>query len=404
MNKPLHILQVCGRLPYPPLDGGAIGIYNITRSLARRGHRITMATFGTDESRAERMRELCDVHLVHHDTSTRSRKIVLNLFSRFPVTMQKYQTPKMNALLESLCREARYDVVHVDHIHMSPYGALLQEQFGLPYVLREHNFETILHERFADAHQPPLLHAYLAMQARRLRRFETEQLAFPDVCAAITDEDAGRISEVSNVRVRVIPAGVDLEEFSPLDPNREEAAHVTIIGSLRWQPNLDAVRWFLDNIWPLFKAQESRAELSIVGESPPAWLKERKDPSIHIHGFVEDLRDLISRSTILVVPLRIGGGMRIKLLEYFALGKAVVATPVGAEGNRGKDDVHLMIREDPASFAAAMLTLVQQPEKRRQLGASARALVEQEYSWDVVAQQFEEAYNEAIAVRRGRTA
>ncbi len=403
MNKPLNILQICTRLPYPPLDGGAIGIYNITRSLAARGHHITMATFGTDESRAERMRELCDVRLVHHDTSTRPRKILLNLFSRFPVTMQKYQTPMMNTLLEMLCGETRYDVVHVDHIHMAPYGAMLRERFGLPYVLREHNFETILHERFADVHHPPLLRAYLAMQARRLRRFETEQLAFPDICAAITDEDAGRIAEVSSVSVRVIPAGVDLEEFSPLDAGREETAHVAIIGSLRWQPNLDAVRWFLDDIWPLFKGQEPDAMLSIVGESPPAWLKQWKDPSVHVRGFVTDLRDLISRSTILVVPLRVGGGMRIKLLEYFALGKAVVATPVGAEGNRGKDDEHFMIREDAASFAAAMLTLVQQPEKRRQLGINARALVERHYSWDVIAQQFEAAYNEAITMRENRS-
>jgi polysaccharide biosynthesis protein PslH len=401
MNDTLDILQISPRLPWPAVDGGTIGIFHITRALARRGHRVTFATFARPDADAGELADLADVHALAHDTSTRAGGLLLNLFSGLPYTISKYQAPAMHALLAGLCDERRFDVVHVDHIHMAPYGAALSEFLQLPWVLREHNFETTIYERFGASLKLPLARAYMGMQSRRLRRFEAAQLDRADVCAAITDEDAARIREVSHVDVRVIPAGVDVERITVTDRERADRAHVVILGSLAWEPNADGVRWFVQEVWPRVTAREPDAVLTIAGAQPPAWLRALASPALRAPGFVEDIDALLASATLTAVPLRVGGGMRVKLLEYFARGEAVVSTTIGAEGNAARHGQELLLADEPAAFADAVLDLIADRDRRGRLGDSARQLVETRYSWDAIGAAFEEAYRSAIDKRRG---
>jgi polysaccharide biosynthesis protein PslH len=392
MNKSLNILQICPRIPFPPDDGGKIGIYNITKHLAQRGHRITMLTFSMNSELPEEMMKYAEVVTVRHDTRTTMTGLIRNLFSGLPYTVSKYLTPQMEEQLRTLCRRQAFDIVHVDHSHLAPYGKIAKEEFRLPYCLREHNFETTIYERFADAHGFSLLKHYLRMQARRIRRFEKAQLDQTDLCMAITEQDAANIRAESAVSIRIIPAGVDLEKHGFLPREKERPRTILILGSMAWQPNTDAVKWFLDEVFPLVLRIAPDAVVTIAGMSPGKDIRSRANQNILVPGFIENLQERIAETQVLAIPLRIGGGMRIKMLEFFAYGKPVVSTGIGAEGNTATAGRHYLKADTAEEFADAILALFEAKQKREQLGDSARVFVEENYSWNSIAAQFEAAY------------
>jgi len=401
MSKPLHILQLAPRLPYPLDDGGRIGMYNITKHVAALGHRITMLAYGSKHADTGDIGSFCELRIIEHDTGNRISGALRNVWSPLPYTMTKYRSAALQRGLQELLGTCSIDVVHVDHIHLAFYGALLQRHYGLPYVLREHNFETTIHRRYAESKAPPLSW-YLKSQAQRLYKYESEQLRYPDIIAAITEEDAEAMRTVSDREVRVIPAGVDIASFANTGEQRNEA-HVVLLGSLQWSPNLDAASWFVDSIWPLIVQKYPQARCTIAGSHPPASLKRRENASLHVAGFVDDLDELLSRASVLAIPLRIGGGMRIKLLEFFARGKAVVSTSIGAEGNCATDGKELLIADSAEQFASAVVTLLRNPDLASRIGGNARMLVEQQYSCRRMAEEFEHAYYAAMSMaeRRG---
>jgi polysaccharide biosynthesis protein PslH len=189
---------------------------------------------------------------------------------------------------------------------------------------------------------------------------------------------------------------VDCADSRPFDTPPDER-HVVIVGPLQWMPNLDAASWFVDEIWPRIREAEPRARCTIAGTHPPRRLLARQDEALRFPGFVEDYEGLLRSATVLAVPLRIGGGMRIKLLEFFAHGKAVVCTGVGAEGNAARPDVEYLRADTAGDFAAAVVRLLREEETRRALGGASRAMVERVYSWERIGEQFENAYLSAIA-------
>lgn len=396
MNRPLDILQISPRLPYPPEDGGSIGVYNITRFVARRGHKVTFACFGDPSADRGDMEQFCDAHVVAHDNRNRPFGMLRNLSSSLPYTVSKYRRDAMSALLRQLCTVHRFDVVHVDHAHLAWYGELLQREFGLPWLLREHNYESRIYERFAARHHLPLLSGYLRMQARRWTAYECAALQHPDCVAAITPEDAAVIRKLTVRPVRIIPAGVDTETLQPFDPAAADEAHVVLLGSLRWLPNRDAAQWFVEEIWPAVRERVPRASCTVAGSHPPQSLRARASDHLSVPGYVNDLSALLARATVVAVPLRVGGGMRIKLLEFFARGKAVVSTRIGAEGNSAQHGTHILHADTPEEFADAITRLITDADLRRSFGAAGRELVEQQYSWHSVAAAFETAYRDIL--------
>jgi glycosyltransferase involved in cell wall biosynthesis len=403
MKDRLSILQISPRLPWPPDFGGAIGIYNITKFLAQRGHDITFVCFGRAGSDSGDLARYCELHVIDHDLRNSVTGAVINLAERLPYTVRKYRHAGMEETLRALCRRKRFDVVHVDHAHIAPLGEMLQREFGLPYVLREHNYEALIHERFARSHRLPLLSQWLRMQAARWERYEAEVLCAPDVIAAITPEDKAMIQRHSDAEVHIVPAGVDALAMQPFDSSEADEAHVVLLGSLAWLPNRDAAQWFLDEVWPLLRTAHPRIRCTIAGAQPPRGMIQRGDDRVRIAGHVDDLADLLRSATVLAVPLRIGGGMRIKLLEFFAYGKAVVSTRIGAEGNHARHAEELLLADDAKDFANAVLRVIGDHALRSRLGAAARALVLSRYTWQHIAGLFEQSYFEAMRRRHANS-
>lgn len=398
----MRILQLAPRLPYPLTDGGAIGIYKPTEAIAGLGHEITFLTYpDTDpnitKEASEKISRFCRLELVAKPLPSRNATLLRTMFSgAYPI--ERRMMPGMYVLIKDSIASQHFDIVHLDGAHMGKYGLWIKEKFGVPVVLREHNFEAQIYKRFAENTGNPFAKILASIHAKRVLIEETKFLNGMDGVIAISAEDEQLIHEVEpKSKCWIIPAGVDTKYFQP-EPDSEIRGTILWIGGIAWEPNLDAIEFFAKDILPIVVKAIPEATFDIVGENTDRLqhLVNSGVNSIKLHGRVPDIRPFMARSAAMICPLRVGGGMRLKLLDFFAAGKAVVSTHIGAEGNLARDGEHILLRDDKESFAEAVIMLLRDEALRKKLGTNARKLAEDEYSWDSIGKRFIEVYEKVI--------
>jgi glycosyltransferase involved in cell wall biosynthesis len=394
----MRILFVSPKIPWPATDGARIAIYELIRHITARGHQAALLGFG-DPAAADELRAragLVWAKAIPHNTSTNYAKALFALLSPTPYTASKYRSKAMSAAIRRAFNEERFDLVQLEGTHMAHYLGLAQG-LGVQVILRLHNVESALAERFARTAVFPL-NLYVQDQARRMRAFEIRACKQADLCLAITQQDAGRILKLApDALVAVSPAGVDLERFYP-QPMSEEPRTIVFVGALNWPPNKDAVRWFRTKVWSRIAQEEPTTRWIVVGKSPPAdilhWPEE--DRNIQVTGFVDDVRPYLHRASVVIVPLRSGGGMRLKILEAMAAGKAVVSTPMGAEGISAQNGEAIILSGADRSFAVEVIRLLRQSAERKRIGKAARAWAEG-FGWGAIAADLEREYQALAA-------
>lgn len=391
----MNILQIAPRVPFPLDDGGKIGIFNITKYLSLRGHNITLIAFDDLSSLQQDYSELenyCKLFTVPKNSSNITSLAIKNLFSSMPYNIQKYISQEMLRSIFELLKTQEFDIVHIDGLHMAYYGVEIKKTFNIPVVLREHNIESIIMKRVSENSKNILIKSFALLQFKKIYRFERSVTGEFDKCIVITPEDENLLRKMNpKAQLTVIPAGVDLGIYYPL-PAKEVDHSIIFIGNLEWYPNVDGLLWFLRRIYPAIKQKISSIKFYIVGKNPPRALLSFASPDIIITGYVKDVREYISKSKLVVVPLRIGGGMRIKILEAMAMGKAVISTPIGAEGINAKNDEEIIIRDGENDLANAVVELIFNDEERMKIGESAFKFVSGKYAWNKIAEKFEEEY------------
>ncbi|MEI8133756.1 MAG: glycosyltransferase family 4 protein [bacterium] len=399
----MRILQLAPRIPYPLIDGGAIGIFKPTEAIAALGHEITFVTFPDSDptltsEALSKLQQFCRVELVNRPLPSRNLTLLKTMFSgAYPI--ERRMMPEMYDLLRRILAEEKYDLVHVDGAQMGKYGLWIKKEFGLPIILREHNFEALIYKRFAQTTRNPLARIIASIHAERVLRDETHFLNNFDGVIAISAEDKTHITQAApKSKTWVIPAGVDTSFFQP-QPAELEQNSILWVGGIDWEPNLDALEFFAKEMFPQIVKRHPEITWTIVGSGTQSLVKNEafRSEKIKLLGRIPDIRGELGKAKVMICPLRVGGGMRLKLLDFFATGKAIVSTHIGAEGNLGIDGEHLLLRDDPQSFVDAVIMLFEQPEIRRQLGASARELAESTYSWQSVAEKFSNVYREVLS-------
>ncbi|HYM20929.1 MAG TPA: glycosyltransferase family 4 protein [Candidatus Kapabacteria bacterium] len=394
----MRILQLSPRFPFPLVDGGAIGIYKPTEAIAKLGHEITFVTFPDPDpeiTRAgiEELQRFCRIELVSKPLPSRSRTLIRTIFTgAYPI--ERRMMPEMFSLIKRLLDESKFDLVHIDASHMGKYGMWIKENYSLPIVLRQHNFETLIYRRFAQNTRNPFAKIVANMHAKRMLAEETKIIAGHDIVVAITPEDEAQMKNYAPMaRYKLISAGVDTDYYNP-QPVELEENRVLWVGGMDWEPNLDAVTFFAKEIFPKIVEDEPNIGFDIIGSGTERLgaIAHHSQGRIKLYGRVPDIRPFLAKAKVLVCPLRVGSGMRLKLLDFFAAGKAVVSTRIGAEGNKGTDGTHLFLRDDAESFAISVLRLLRDAPLRAQIGANARKLTEDEYSWQRIAQEFVKVY------------
>jgi glycosyltransferase involved in cell wall biosynthesis len=209
----------------------------------------------------------------------------------------------------------------------------------------------------------------------------------------VSDTDTAMFArDIDRAKITTIPTGVDIRYFRPMNPSsNEEPGSLVFTGSMDWMPNVDGIAYFVEQILPLIRKQHPHAKLWVVGRKPERTIRAmaERDPSIQVTGTVEDIRPYIAKGAVYIVPLRVGSGTRLKIFEAMAMGKAVVSTTIGAEGLPVTSGLDIVLADEPHHFADAVCRLLESAQERRRIGETARALVEEKYSWEVVAKQVE---------------
>ena len=399
MNTPPRLLFLGSTLPYPPDSGQAIRSFHVLRLLARAFdvtalcfYRRTPLSFGRPEGgtieqdlaqRLAALSQLADAaafpipqeHNIWRLVWDHLRSVSLNqVYTTFALDSRTFRKRLLHLL-----QTRRFDLVHMDSITLSGYLPLLDD---LPVVCVHHNVESVLLQRRARAERIPWRRAYLLHQAHLMEREERRWCGRCRVNVMVSEADRMELQRiVPEANCTVVPNGVDIDAFRP-GVGREDG--IVFVGGLNWFPNRDALQYFCDAILPIMRAAGEPAPVRWLGGGASDEVRRhyRDRYAVELTGYVPDVRPYVRDAACYIVPLRVGGGTRLKILDAWAMGKAVVSTSVGCEGLAAEDGRNILIRDDPAGFAHAVRAVLQDGGLRRRLGIEGRSTVERHYSWD----------------------
>jgi glycosyltransferase involved in cell wall biosynthesis len=380
----MRILILTPRLPWPPLDGGRVAMSRLAQSLGHEGATVEILSLNPRKHHVATEGPL-PVTAVDIDTWRALGPALRALTGRAPYVVARFLSPRFReALIEALERFTP-DVVQIESPFLLPYAATVRAESRARVVLRSLNVEFRIWEGLARAERHPLRRFALQRIAASLRRYELRQMNTLDAIVPISEEDAADFRALGCTRpMHVVPCGVVLPSLGGAAAGEPRLAG--FIGSLDFRPNQDAVTWILDELWPRVIARMPEARLAVAGSNPPDWLRQRvTECGVELQVDVPDAAAFVRCLSVVLAPLRAGGGMRIKVLEAMALGKPVVATTLGAGGIDVQHQHDILLAEDPDAFAEAVVRLLREPETAARLGAMARTSVATRYGSDTLA-------------------
>lgn len=400
----MRILWLKTELLHPVDKGGRIRTYNMLREL-RRSHHVTYLALddgaGGAEARA-RAEEYChELVIVPHRTRPKFTpgfyaELAGNVVSSLPYFMKKYESEGMRREVVRLAAGGRFDVVVCDFLQPS---VNVPDSLPVASVLFQHNVEAMIWRRHYEVQGNPVKKAYLYGQWLKSRAYERAACRRFDRVVAVSREDAEVMrAEYGVGAVEDVPTGVDTEFFRPSGREARRPHELVFTGSMDWLPNEDAIRFFAEQVLPLVRRAVPGVSLTVVGRNPSPWLEElgRRDPSVAVTGRVEDVRPYMERAAVYVVPIRVGGGTRLKIYEAMAMEKPVVSTTIGAEGLPVRDGEEVCIADGAEAFAAAVVRLLEDEAEAHALGGRGAALVRGEFGWGRVAERFAEICGRAV--------
>ncbi len=400
-----RILLLTPQLPYPPHQGTTIRNYNLLVNLAARHevHLLSFAHSHDELSKAAPLQRCCrSAETVPIPQRSTLGRLLSVFFSPLPDMALRLPSKIFRAKLATMLGRQRFDVVQVEGIEMAQYGLwLLEESRGSRplIVFDDHNAEYVLQQRAFETdvrlpgRWPAALYSFI--QWRKLSRYEAESCRRTDRVVAVSEADKKALCRLTpGLKVTVIPNGVDTEYYKPQSlPSYSQTLVFT--GKMDFRPNIDAVLWFCREVLPLLRAELPTIHFYIVGQKPHRRiLPLADDPAVTVTGYVDDIRPHIARAELYVVPLRIGGGTRLKVMEAMAIGKAIVSTTVGCEGFEVTDGRELVIADTAADFARRVIELLGDDRARESLGREARRLVEERYDWQAIVPRLDKVYDE----------
>ncbi len=390
--------------PFPPRQGTAIRNWGLLSGLARN-HQVDLLTFTEDAGGRVHvvLRALCRrVATVAMPQRSMGARLGTLLRSSQPDLALRLHSDAFAARLRELLRDDAPDVVHIEGLELAGYLPIIRKAAPNARVIYDaHNAETVIQQRAfrTDVRRPRRWPAafYSWVQAARLASYEREVVQSVEHVLCVSAEDAAVLRELAGVEPLIVPNGLSLIDYQGILPAQlgdETGDRVLVFtGKMDYRPNVDAVRWFAAQIFPRIRAQHAQAQFVIVGQRPTAAVQAlAAQPGIAVTGAVAEVQPYVAAASVYVAPLRMGGGTRFKLLEAMALHRAIVSTTIGAEGFAVQAGRELLLADEPAAFAEAVLSLMADPPRRAAMGAAGRAFVAAGYDWLTIVPTVEALY------------
>lgn len=400
----MKILHVMPYSPVPPTFGGALRIYHLLAQMIKR-HNVTIAAYGTQKDYqllTQHFGKLVrEIHLIPPHPWTQHHRRIGQSYAL--LTKQSFfhlitYTLDMQQLINRLLQWNDYDVVQSEFAVMGAF----QYETDAVKILDAHNVEYDNFRRIGATTSSLLRRMYYHREYKTFFAEEIKACKKSDAIFVTSPRDKAILdNDVPDIPKYVIPNGVDTEYFSPKE-TAVEPFSLVFTGMMGYVPNYDGMLYFLDEIFPLILKQIPETKIYIVGSQPPKKLLQRASHNIIITGYVDDVRPYIRQSCVYVVPLRMGGGTRLKIAEAMAVSKPIVSTSIGCEGIDVQDGESLMIRDEPVSFAQAVVELLRDKQKRERLAARGYEIARTYYDWSLIGQKMEECYKKILLKTRPR--
>jgi glycosyltransferase involved in cell wall biosynthesis len=390
---PVRILWVKANKLLPLHSGGDIRSYHLARYLAMR-HDLTFLSYYGEEPDTNYERELAE-HLPgascictgkRQTKSARVVDFVKRLPGAIPYAVSRFQNHRVQDVLQSWFDQRRCDVAVCDFLDAA---VNFPAKLSLPCILFQHNVESEIWRRHAETESNPAKKVVYGLEFRKILAYEKAAVQRFDHVIAVSEHDRNLMAAwIDPQRISVVPTGVDLQEYKPEASGCEPKPIVMFVGAMDWEPNIDAVEYFCAEIWPAVLAVMPEAKFRIVGRNPDHRVQSLANASVEITGRVPAVIDHLREAAVVVVPLRIGGGTRLKIYEAMAAGKAVVSTTVGAEGLDVHPSHDIMVADASAEFGESIIKLLRDRELRKRYEGAAAELAAQ-YGWPAVGERFE---------------
>ncbi len=397
----MKILILSTKLPYPPKDGGAIATLSLAEGLAGQGNEIALLSLNTNkhsfniDNIEHSLKEKIQFFAVDHNTDIHFPKILLNYyFSNKPYNAERFKSTIFLEKLAQLLLEFKPDLIQMEGPYLYYCIPLIRKHPGIRIAFRAHNVENEIWKRKAGAARNPLLKLYFNTLARRIRLLEAQMLKASDLLVAISDQDRRGLLEMHELTSMTIPAGLDPKKYPapgpPLFPS------LFFIGALDWQPNIEALLWFLEKVYPKISGRDKGIPFHVAGRNAPSWLEKHLErwekTGLTYHGEVDDASRFMNSYAVFVCPLVTGSGIRIKILEGMMMQRTVVSSSVAAKGLTITDGVNILIRDEPGEMAKVIMQLFDNREWYDEIAGNGRQFILENFNTFAIAKKLSDFY------------
>ncbi len=396
----MNILFLCNKSPYPPKEGGPIAMNALIEGMAEAGHRVKVLAINSNKYGIDvkdipaDYRAKTNIETAYINLAIKPADAFLNLFTRKSYHVERFISKTFEDKLIRILEKENYDIIQLETLFISPYIKTIRNHSKAKIVLRSHNIEHIIWKRVAEITANPLKKFYLNHLWKTLRNYELGMLNEYDGIVTITKNDADFFKQNGcKIPLTDIPFGIRLQKFREERNVTTEFPSLFHIGAMNWIPNEEGIKWFLDQVWPRVSRAHPELKFYLAGREMPEWLTRLNTKNVHVVGEVDDALDFIASKAIEIVPLFSGSGIRIKIIEGMAMGKAVISTSIGAEGIHVENGKNIMLADTPESFFEAIDRCVNDRNFCIQLGVNAKALTERDHNNPRLIEKLEKFYN-----------
>lgn len=393
----MNILQLSPQFPFSESDGGKKSIAMFYNGFRKEGHNVTFVCYHDGVQHDHNAAQ--DVYCIHHSTKNTLLRKVLSIFLKKPLYLYKHFSHKLQAKIISTLQEKKFDIIHADHTAMAEMAIALGAHYNIPVVLRLHNVEWKIWERYYQRLSKfNVAYYYIKRQSALLKKMEISLCESVDVCLTITNKDKELLENyVRSSLIMTKPFGVNtIKENRDISHNLKEHYTLLMATNWAWRHNVEGAVWFVENVLPLLLNSEPNIKLLLLGKHLPQNFLRYADNNVQCIGFVENISDYYNRASLFISPLFVGSGIRIKILESLSFGVPVIATSIGAEGIELSESDGLFVSDDPQKQASIILDLLNNPNEIKRLGEIAVRSVETKYNTQTIITETLDIYHKTI--------